>query len=389
VKLRAITVVMTVLFAACLRPVHADQIQRERVGSVVAAAIKPVMKKYRIPGMAVGLTVAGRTYVFDYGVASMEIRKPVTAGTLFEIGSVSKTLTATLTSYAQVTGKLSLSDKTGEYIPSLRGSSFGNVPLLDLATHTPGGLPLQVPDAVRSNDELLTYLRHWRPAYAPGTYRTYSNVSIGMLGLIAAKSMSQNFDVLMEERIFSTLGMKHTYLNVPPDETIDYAQGYTRGGAPVRMTAGVLSSEAYGIRSTADDMIRFLEANMQMIQMDAKLQRAIIDTHTGYFKAGDMTQDLIWEQYPYPVSLDTLLQGNGAAMLFDSMPVCRITPPEAPRDDVWINKTGSTNGFGTYVAFVPKERIGIAILANRSYPIADRVTIAYRIVTRLQAAPFR
>jgi beta-lactamase class C len=180
------------------------------------------------------------------------------------------------------------------------------------------------------------------------------------------------------------LGLKDTYINVPAAKMGAYAQGYTSDGAPIRMTAGVLWSEAYGIRTTAADLLRFVEANMQTIALDAVLQRAILETHTGYFQAGVMTQDLIWEQFRYPVSLAALLQGNSATMLFKATPVSRIVPPERPRDDVWINKTGSTNGFSTYVAFVPQARLGIVILANKSYPIPDRVRLAYRILTQLE-----
>ncbi len=150
------------------------------------------------------------------------------------------------------------------------------------------------------------------------------------------------------------------------------------------MTAAILSSEAYGIRTRAADLLRFVEANMAMIKLDDKLQRAINDTHTGYFKAGAMTQDLVWEQYPYPVSLATLLAGNSPEMLFEAQPVKPIEPPQKPLSDVWINKTGSTNGFGTYVAFVPKKQIGLVILANKNYPIKDRVTLAHQVLTQLE-----
>jgi beta-lactamase class C len=384
VKSRTLSILTVVLFAICVSAVtgHAADDRRD-VKSIAGMAIQPVMRKYNIPGMAVGITAGGRAYVFDYGVASKENRKPVTNGKLFEIGSISKTFTATLASYAQVNGQLSLSDKTSKYLPSLRGSKFGDVSLLNLGTHTPGGLPLQVPDNINDNNQLMKYFEQWRPAYAPGAYRTYSNPSIGMLGLITAKSMNQDFAALLENLLFPMLGMKSSFINIPEAKLADYAQGYTKDDAPIRMTAGVLSSETYGVRTTAADMIRFVEANMNMIKLDEKLRRAITNTHIGYFQAAGMTQDLIWEQYPYPVELKTLLEGNSPAMIFDATPVTQITPPQDPRNDVLINKTGSTNGFGAYVAFIPEKQIGIVLLANKSYPIEDRVTVARQILTQL------
>ncbi len=347
----------------------------------VDRVIPPLMAKDRIAGAAVAVVVAGSVYVFDYGVASKATRQRVTRDTLFEVGSVTKTFTATLTSWAQGDGRLSLSDDTAKYIPSLRGSPFGKVTLLDLATHTPGGLPLQVPDGVTTDDQLLQYLRTWKPSYAPGTYRTYSNVGIGMLGLVAAKSWSEDFGALMERELFPALGMENSFVNVPPAKMRDYAEGYTDDGSPVRMTRGVLWPQTYGVRATATDLARFVEANMGLLPLDGTLQHAITRTHTGYFEAGPMTQDLVWEQYAYPVALAKLRRGNSSRMILEPNPVTKIVPPREPREDVWINKTGSTNGFGAYVAFVPAKRLGIVILANKDYPIADRVAAAYRILT--------
>ena len=345
-----------------------------------------MMAKYGIPGMAVGITVAGKPYVFTYGVASTATRQPVTRDTLFEIGSISKTFTATLASYAQVMGDLSLSDKAGKYLPALQGTPFGNVSLLNLGTHTPGGLPLQVPDDIKNNDELMQYFKDWRPAYPPGTRRTYSNIGIGTLGWITAKSMRQDFATLMEQRIFPGLGMKSSYIHVPKSDMANYAEGYTRDNTPIRMDSAVLSSEAYGVKTTAPDMIRFVEENINPAGLDKPLQRAVAETHTAYFQAGPMTQDLVWEQYPYPVTLNALLEGNSAAMAFDATPVTAIKPPEKPREDVWINKTGSTNGFGAYVAYVPAKRLGIVILANKNYPNDARVTAAFKILTAIADA---
>ncbi|MFL6545951.1 MAG: class C beta-lactamase, partial [Candidatus Udaeobacter sp.] len=349
------SVVTAFLFAVCAIAATSyaadDATAPDGIESAVGAAIRPVMAKYNIPGMAVSVTVADRLYVYSYGVASIETRKPVTRDTLFEIGSITKTFTATLACYAQVCGYLSLSDTTSKYLPSLQDTKFGEVSLLNLGTHTPGGLPLQVPDKIGNNDQLMQYFKDWRPTYQPGTYRTYANPDIGILGLITAKSMGEDFAGLMDHRLFPALGLNSTYINIPEAKMADYAQGYMKEGTPIRMASGVLSSETYGVRTTAAELIRFVQANINPVGLDEKLQRAITATHTGYFKAGPMTQDLIWEQYPFPVALKTLLEGNSPEMIFNATPVTRLNPPEQPHDDVWINKTGSTNGFGAYVAF--------------------------------------
>jgi beta-lactamase class C len=369
--------------AALLAGGHAAGDAPAPIRDTVDRVIRPLMRKDDIPGAAVGITIAGTDYFFEYGVASKQPRRLVTRDTLFEVGSVTKTFTATLASWAQIEHRLALSDPTAKYVPSLRGSPLGRVSVLNLGTHTPGGLPLQVPAGITTESQLLDYLKRWRPAYPPGTYRTYSNVGIGMLGLIAAKSWHQDFGALMERQLFPALGMTSSFLTVPATRMADYAQGYAQDGAPVRMSPGVLWLEAYGIKTTAADLVRFVEANMNLLELGRPLRRAITQAHTGYFQAGPMTQDLVWEQYPYPASLRALLGGNSPRMIFDATPVTRIKPPQEPRNRVWINKTGSTNGFGAYVAFIPEKRLGIVILANRSFPIADRVTAAYRILTSL------
>lgn len=98
-----------------------------------------------------------------------------------------------------------------------------------------------------------------------------------------------------------------------------------------------------------------------------------------------MTQDLIWEQFPYPVALRSLLGGNSSRMLFDPTPVSAIVPAQAQAltQNALLNKTGSTNGFAAYVAFIPSKRLGVVLLANKDYPIADRVAAAYRILSAL------
>ncbi|MBO9110124.1 beta-lactamase [Agrobacterium sp. S2/73] len=356
-----------------------------RLKAITDAAIKPVMEKNGIPGLAVGISVDGENHVFTYGLMSKSTGQPVTPQTLFELGSISKTFTVTLSTYAETQGKLSLSGKVEDYLPSMKGKPFGDVTLMHLGTHTAGGFPLQVPDNVKTEPQLLAYLKAWKPAYKAGTHRTYANPSIGMLGYVTAKAMGQSYDSAMQDVLFPALGLKSTFTVVPKAKMADYAQGYKRTGEPARMTPAILSSEAYGVRSTATDMIRFVNANMGLEKLDGKLQQAIANTHTGYFSVGAMTQDMIWEQYAYPAALKTLIETNSGALL-KTVPVSEISPPIKPRGDVFINKTGSTNGFGAYVAFIPEQKLGIVILANKNYPNEDRVAVAYEILNGLKSS---
>ena len=160
-----------------------------------------------IPGLAVAVVQNGKVQYFNYGTASKEAQRPVSENTLFEIGSVSKTFTATLGGYAQATGKLKLSDKASQYWPALAGSAFDQISLLQLATYTPGGLPLQFPDAADSADAMLGYFQHWKPTYAPGAQRLYSNPSIGLFGYLAAQSLGQPFNVALEKTLLPKLGL--------------------------------------------------------------------------------------------------------------------------------------------------------------------------------------
>ncbi|MDH0871308.1 class C beta-lactamase [Agrobacterium pusense] len=371
------------LSAILLTPALAAE--EARLKAITDAAIKPIMEKNGIPGLAVGISVDGESYIFTYGAMSKSTGQPVTAETLFELGSISKTFTATLATYAEANGHLSLSGRVKDYLPGMKGTAFGDVTLTHLGTHTAGGFPLQVPDNVKTETQLLAYLKSWKPSYGVGTHRTYANPSIGMLGYITAKAMGQGYDAAMQDTLFPALGLKDTFTVVPQAKLANYAQGYTRNDEPARLTPGILSSEAYGVRSTATDMIRFVNANLGLEKLDGKIRQAIASTHTGYFAVGAMTQDLVWEQYAQPVALKTLVQSNSGALL-KTVPVQEIAPPLKPGQDVFVNKTGSTNGFGAYVAFIPQRKLGIVILANKNYPNEDRVTAAVEILTTVDKA---
>lgn len=364
---------------------HAAVEEQYDLAGIVNAVILPLMAENDIPGMAVAISIRGERHIFNYGLASKESRQEVREDTLFEIGSISKTFTATLAGYAQAKKDLSLSDTVSQHLPELKGGCFDAISLLDLAAYTAGGLPLQFPDSVKDARTMIAYFKNWRPAYAAGTQRLYSNPSIGLLGYVTAKSMGESFENLMEKTLFPKLGLTNTFIKVPEDMMRNYAFGYSKSGKPVRVRPGVLAPEAYGVKTSASDLARFLEANMNSAGLEAAMQEAIAATHAGYFQIGGMTQGLGWEMYACPADLDSLMAGASPAMSFAPNKAARLSPPLAPKADALLNKTGSTNGFGAYAAFIPAEKVGIVMLANKNYPNAARVKAARRMLSALRA----
>lgn len=360
---------------------------REAIEALVDQTITPLMAEHRIPGMAIALSIDGQQHYFNYGLADQENERPVSAETLFELGSISKIFTAALTGYAQTSGALALSDPASELLPALEGSAFDDISLLELGTYTAGELPLQFPEAVQSEATMVDYYRQWQPESAPGTHRLYSNPSIGLMGYLTAQRLGKPYETVMEEALLGPLGLAHSYFRVPEAQQANYAFGYAKQDEPIRVNPGVLDAQAYGLKSTAADVLTFVEANMQVTALDESLRQALAVTRTGYFSVGAMTQGLGWESYAYPVTLEQLLAGNSLEMILEANPANRLTPPLAPREAALYNKTGSTNGFGGYVAFVPSEQIGIVMLANRNYPNQARIEAAHQLIAELTTAP--
>jgi beta-lactamase class C len=353
--------------------------------SVVDQAIQPIMKAHDVPGIAVAVTVNGKPFYFSYGVASREDNTPVTENTLFELGSVSKTFTATVAAYALVQGKLSLDDHPSRYVPKLKGSVLDQATVLNFGTYTAGGLPLQFPDDVADSEQgMLDYFGHFKPKAAPGVVREYSNPSLGMFGHLASVALKADQADLLEQQILPKLGLTGTYVRVPDSAASRYAWGYNSANKAVRMSPQLFSTQTYGVRSSSADLIRYVQANIDPSKLDATLRRTIEATHVGYYQIGGMVQGLGWEQYAYPVSLETLQAGNANKMSREANPVKLLSPPKPASATTWYNKTGATGGFSSYVAFVPEKKIGIVILANRNYPIPERLKAAYTILSSLQ-----
>ncbi|EOE3948556.1 ADC family extended-spectrum class C beta-lactamase [Acinetobacter baumannii] len=342
----------------------------QEIKKLVDQNFKPLLEKYDVPGMAVGVIQNNKKYEMYYGLQSVQDKKAVNSSTIFELGSVSKLFTATAGGYAKNKGKISFDDTPGKYWKELKNTPIDQVNLLQLATYTSGNLALQFPDEVKTDQQVLTFFKDWKPKNSIGEYRQYSNPSIGLFGKVVALSMNKPFDQVLEKTIFPALGLKHSYVNVPKTQMQNYAFGYNQENQPIRVNPGPLDAPAYGVKSTLPDMLSFIHANLNPQKYPADIQRAINETHQGRYQVNTMYQALGWEEFSYPATLQTLLDSNSEQIVMKPNKVTAISKEPSVK---MYHKTGSTTGFGTYVVFIPKENIGLVMLTNKRIPNEERI----------------
>ncbi|HAV4520011.1 TPA: ADC family extended-spectrum class C beta-lactamase [Acinetobacter baumannii] len=367
--------------------IYADNTPKDQeIKKLVDQNFKPLLEKYDVPGMAVGVIQNNKKYEMYYGLQSVQDKKAVNSSTIFELGSVSKLFTATAGGYAKNKGKISFDDTPGKYWKELKNTPIDQVNLLQLATYTSGNLALQFPDEVQTDQQVLTFFKDWQPKNPIGEYRQYSNPSIGLFGKVVALSMNKPFDQVLEKTIFPALGLKHSYVNVPKTQMQNYAFGYNQENQPIRVNPGPLDAPAYGVpaygvKSTLPDMLSFIHANLNPQKYPADIQRAINETHQGFYQVNTMYQALGWEEFSYPATLQTLLDSNSEQIVMKPNKVTAISKEPSVK---MYHKTGSTNGFGTYVVFIPKENIGLVMLTNKRIPNEERIKAAYAVLNAIK-----
>ncbi|EPJ6475665.1 ADC family extended-spectrum class C beta-lactamase [Acinetobacter baumannii] len=353
----------------------------QEIKKLVDQNFKPLLEKYDVPGMAVGVIQNNKKYEMYYGLQSVQDKKAVNSSTIFELGSVNKLFTATAGGYAKNKGKISFDDTPGKYWKELKNTPIDQVNLLQLATYTSGNLALQFPDEVKTDQQVLTFFKDWKPKNSIGEYRQYSNPSIGLFGKVVALSMNKPFDQVLEKTIFPALGLKHSYVNVPKTQMQNYAFGYNQENQPIRVNPGPLDAPAYGVKSTLPDMLSFIHANLNPQKYPADIQRAINETHQGRYQVNTMYQALGWEEFSYPATLQTLLDSNSEQIVMKPNKVTAISKEPSVK---MYHKTGSTTGFGTYVVFIPKENIGLVMLTNKRIPNEERIKAAYAVLNAIK-----
>jgi serine-type D-Ala-D-Ala carboxypeptidase/endopeptidase len=206
--------------------------------------------------------------------------EPIDRTSLFEIGSVTKAFTGVLLADMVLAGEVALDDPLSRHLAGAPPAWRHREPtLLELATHrsglpnTPGPMhrrELAFALGVRGDDpwESLTRTDYERLVAAeslrraPGGRVRYSSMAVGLLGEALAARAGTSYEELLAERVLRPLGMHATSVQVAPELESRVVGGHSRRGRP-RPPIQDLMPAAGSLRSSAEDMLRFLLASLQ------------------------------------------------------------------------------------------------------------------------------
>ena len=212
-----------------------------------------------------------------FGSVDLATKQPATAGTVFQVGSITKTFTAALVMQLVQDGKLSLDDHIGQFVPGLPwGQKVTLAELLDMTSGivdylnflpsmlgpdcpSPSGSVTKCP--ALTSGQVVNWLARYKLSFTPGTQSSYSNSNYYLLGLVLQRVTGEPYNAYVEQRIIAPLGLSHT--GPCPDQMSPPADaiGYLLGSRPVAVTGSyAFDSETFAageLCSTVGDLVKW------------------------------------------------------------------------------------------------------------------------------------
>jgi CubicO group peptidase (beta-lactamase class C family) len=316
----------------------------------------------KIPGYVIGIIVGDSVFTYGYGQKSKESLETPNANTLFEIGSVTKLFTASLTGLLADEGLLSHETPLNKYLPeAYQNPKLDKITIGSLLTHT-SGLPKMPtlfgvhesetdnPYAHYSKDLLLEFYSKYEPEISKipsdkkkkkpkGQHETdvaynYSHLNYALLEVAIEEVSGQSFSTLLEQRIFNKIGMSNSFVDVPKD-TVVLNVGYSRNGMEATPWEFASFAASQGMKSTAHDLIRFLQMHLKNPSDTLSLSfynNTLPAVQTGLSEDGAM--------------------GYGWHILH-----------QKKYYDIFLH-AGSTGGHRAFVGFIRETKTGVVILSN-------------------------
>jgi len=246
-----------VLGSQLVTPAIAQDPKRAAALAAIRAYGEAHLEHFRLPGMTLGVTTPdGFGTVLNFGYANADARTPIASDTLFEIGSISKSMTATLIHQFVAEGRFGFTSRISDLMPAIPLPAGNAITIQNLLDHT-AGLPDGAP--IFAEGGLWT-------GFAPGTHWSYSNTGYAILGKLAEHVGGKPLARLLAERIFVPLRMSRSHGAIIANDRPLYAQGYEVAdelpfaiGLPLAPAAWVDVTDGAGsVASTADDMLAWL-----------------------------------------------------------------------------------------------------------------------------------
>jgi CubicO group peptidase (beta-lactamase class C family) len=298
-------------------------------------------------GIVVGVIDAKGQRVVSYGSLEKGDTRPLDGDTLFEIGSITKVFTSLLLADMTQRGEVSLDDPIAKYVPSTakipqRGGR--QVTLVDLATHT-SGLPRMPanfnpkdpanPYIDYTDDQLYAFLSSYELTRDIGVKFVYSNLGFGLLGQGLARRNGTDYEGLVQTRICEPIGMKSTRITLTPEMEQRFAAGHSADLVTVSRWDLTSLAGAGALRSSANDMLKFLAAAMGY-------------SHTSLAPAFK--------------TMLSVKRPTGQPFLDSALGW--VVDTRGGGEIIW--KNGGTGGYRTFIGYSPRTGVGIVALSNAS-----------------------
>ena len=352
----AVTPIPPPTYDPALAPVSADDLKSVLDKDLAAALKSGELAPSTGAGVSIGVVEHGVRRVFSYGAAKPD--------SIFEIGSITKTFTGLILSQMVEQDKVSFDDPVRELLPpgTVPKPAGAEITLLDLATQH-SGLP-RMPDNFKPVDgenpyadyhaaNLYEYLAKHGVAMPDKPGFLYSNLGFGLLGQALSVRAGGTYAALLAEEVLDPLGMHDTAIALTPAQQARFLPGHTGDHQPAHAWDLDAFAGAGAIRSTASDMLTYLEANLHPEHVKPATDSAAAKT---------IAAALAQSHEPRADSFAP--QKIALAWLFD---------PQS--GNYWHN--GGTGGFSAYAFFNPKGDYAAVVLLNTT--IGERGSFADRI----------
>jgi CubicO group peptidase (beta-lactamase class C family) len=318
--------------------------------------VAPLARKY--PGaLVVGVASPEGQTVTGFGKDLQG--HPVNGETVFETASLSKVFSALLLAQAVNRGDLQLDEPVNDAV-CWRVPVYGEkqITICQLAQHT-SGLP-DWPDnrgdttSPYSSRDLQRYLEHGALAFPPGEDIIYSNTGFALLGEILAQQAHTSYERLLTQNICTPLEMKDTRVHPTAAMRSRMAIGHSANGRQMASSAPTAGGGADGIRSTANDLLKFISAYAGLSH--PVFEKAICDSYSVRDKV-DEANDIGLGWY-------------------------------TRRADGIVWKGGCIAGYRTYLGFIPDKHLGVVVLAGcNAFPSPDLGNALLLEMDRALASP--